>query len=68
MNVNTKQENTEGLRNKLLLLLLLQITIITDLNKNTKWKLITKMNKSNNIKTHTILEQRNQSRNLKSKD
>lgn len=45
MNVNTKQENTEGLRNKLLLLLLLQITIITDLNKNTKWKLITKMNK-----------------------
>lgn len=35
MNVNTK----------LLLLLLLQITIITDLNKNTKWKLITKMNK-----------------------
>lgn len=43
MNVNTKQENTEGLRNKLLLLL--QITIITDLNKNTKWKLITKMNK-----------------------
>lgn len=47
MNVNTKQENKEGLRNKLLLLLplLLQITIITDLNKNTKWKLITKMNK-----------------------
>lgn len=47
MNVNTKQENTEGLRNKQLLLLplLLQITIITDLNKNTKWKLITKMNK-----------------------